>query len=78
MPLVVRGPGVSKNLTSELPVLNIDIAPTLVDIATNGNPDVTMDGVSFKKLLNVCFIYIVINHYKHYLFVPRNLKIFFL
>jgi len=52
VPLVIRGPGVSKNVTRELPVLNIDIAPTLVDIATNGNPDVTMDGLSFKQLLN--------------------------
>ncbi len=53
VPLVVRGPGVSRNASRDDVVLNIDIAPTLVDLATGGTPDSTMDGASFTPLFNV-------------------------
>lgn len=52
VPLIVRGPGVSKNVTRDEAVLNIDIAPTIIDIATSGKPDLSMDGASFAPLLN--------------------------
>lgn len=53
VPLVVRGPGVSRNVSRDDVVLNIDIAPTLVDLATGGKPDAAMDGASFTPLFNV-------------------------
>lgn len=46
----VRGPGVPVNATSALPVLNIDIAPTIVDLITGSIPD-DMDGQSFAAVL---------------------------
>jgi N-acetylglucosamine-6-sulfatase len=52
VPFVVRGPNVPPNVTNEHLVLNIDIAPTLVSIATNSTKPVdTMDGESFLPLL---------------------------
>jgi len=51
VPLIVRGPGVSKNVTRDEAVLNIDIAPTFTDIA--GAFDASMDGASMKPLFNV-------------------------
>lgn len=55
VPFIIRGPGVSPNVTRLEPVVNIDIAPTIVDIATGGTgkiPDY-MDGVSIVPLLKV-------------------------
>ena len=57
VPLIVRGPGVAKNVTRNEPMLNIDIAPTILDIAngSNGHFPQAMDGMSFLSLLQVCF-----------------------
>jgi N-acetylglucosamine-6-sulfatase len=53
VPFVVRGPNAPPNVTNEHPVLNIDIAPTLVAIATNSTKPVdTMDGESFLALFS--------------------------
>nr|CAB3250160.1 N-acetylglucosamine-6-sulfatase [Phallusia mammillata] len=55
IPLVIRGPGVSKNVTRHELVTSIDIGPTIVDISTGGtgNFPPTMDGVSLMPLFNV-------------------------
>lgn len=56
IPLVVRGPGVSKNVTRDELVVNIDIAPTIADISKGGTGSfpANMDGVTLLPLLNVC------------------------
>jgi arylsulfatase A-like enzyme len=46
----VRGPGVPRNKTESHIVLNIDVAPTFVDIATGSVPD-DMNGRSFFEYL---------------------------
>lgn len=46
----VRGPGVPANQTEHRTVLNIDVAPTIVDIATGSIPD-DMNGMSFAAYL---------------------------
>jgi len=53
VPFIVRGPGVPENTQNALPVLNIDVAPTLCDIAT-GSPHCSnfVDGTSFLPLLS--------------------------
>ena len=58
VPLIVRGPGVSKNVTRHEPVLNIDIAATISDIVNTSywgvkSQDLTMDGTSLLPLFNV-------------------------
>ncbi len=45
VPLLISGPGISKGKTSQELVANIDLAPTLLDIA-NGRSGKTMDGRS--------------------------------
>ncbi|XP_047106793.1 N-acetylglucosamine-6-sulfatase-like [Schistocerca piceifrons] len=50
IPLLVRGPGVPKGQIISDPVLNIDIAPTVIDIA-NLSSLVELDGKSFKESL---------------------------
>uniref|UniRef100_H2YLW8 Sulfatase N-terminal domain-containing protein n=1 Tax=Ciona savignyi TaxID=51511 RepID=H2YLW8_CIOSA len=55
VPLIIRGPGVSKNITRMEPVVNIDLAPTIADIVSGGKgefPD-SMDGVSLLPLFNI-------------------------
>lgn len=42
VPLVIRGPGMKKNLKNPQPVLNIDLAPTILHLA--GVEAVGMDG----------------------------------
>lgn len=61
VPLIVRGPGVPKNVTRTEPVLNIDLAPTMLDIANGslGNYPESMDGKSFAALLKVYIINIL-------------------
>jgi len=49
VPLVVRGPGVAKHATIDAAVLNIDLAPTITEIATGVSPP-HMDGESFLPL----------------------------
>ncbi|XP_077479073.1 glucosamine (N-acetyl)-6-sulfatase (Sanfilippo disease IIID), b [Stigmatopora argus] len=48
-PLLVRGPGVKPNITLKAPVLNIDLAPTILDIA--GVDAAETDGRSFLPLM---------------------------
>lgn len=50
IPLMVKGPGIEKNITLDQIVLNIDIAPTLIDLMGATPPD-EMDGTSFAPLL---------------------------
>ena len=33
VPFIIRGPGISANISSETPILMVDVAPTLLDIA---------------------------------------------
>ncbi|KAI1900930.1 hypothetical protein AGOR_G00054900 [Albula goreensis] len=47
VPLMVRGPGIKPNQTLKAPVLNIDLAPTFLDIAGLNLSMVNMDGQSF-------------------------------
>lgn len=51
VPLLVRGPGVKKNQTSKMLVANIDLGPTILDIAGYDLNKTKMDGVSFLPLL---------------------------
>ncbi|XP_076804772.1 N-acetylglucosamine-6-sulfatase-like [Clavelina lepadiformis] len=54
IPFIVRGPGVSKNVTRVEPIVNIDIAPTIADIANGGEGKfpASMDGISLLPLFN--------------------------
>uniref|UniRef100_A0A3P9AP14 N-acetylglucosamine-6-sulfatase n=1 Tax=Esox lucius TaxID=8010 RepID=A0A3P9AP14_ESOLU len=47
IPLMVRGPGIKPKQTLPAPVLNIDLAPTLLDISGLNLSVVNMDGQSF-------------------------------
>ena len=49
-PFYMSGPGIKAGSSSETMVLNVDIAPTLVDLATGSVPDV-YDGRSFVPYL---------------------------
>ncbi|KAG7499573.1 N-acetylglucosamine-6-sulfatase-like [Solea senegalensis] len=46
-PLLVRGPGIKPNQTLKASVLNIDLAPTILDISGLNLSSVNMDGQSF-------------------------------
>ncbi|XP_072310360.1 glucosamine (N-acetyl)-6-sulfatase (Sanfilippo disease IIID), b [Eucyclogobius newberryi] len=46
-PLLVRGPGIKPNITVKAPVLNIDLAPTILDISGANLSTVNVDGQSF-------------------------------
>jgi arylsulfatase A-like enzyme len=45
VPLVVRGPGIDADRKVEVPVGNVDLAPTIVD-AANADAGIEMDGIS--------------------------------
>jgi N-acetylglucosamine-6-sulfatase len=47
VPFIVRGPMFESGVTSDQIVLNIDIAPTIVEFATGEQQDLDMDGISF-------------------------------
>nr|XP_020443069.1 N-acetylglucosamine-6-sulfatase-like [Monopterus albus] len=47
IPLMVRGPGIKPNQTLQAPVLNIDLAPTILDISGVNLSSVNVDGQSF-------------------------------
>lgn len=47
VPLMVRGPGIKANQTLQAPVLNIDLALTILDICGVNLSSVNMDGQSF-------------------------------
>ena len=50
VPLIVIGPGVAAGKTVDLPTMNVDFAPTFVDLAGAAIPD-GVDGRSIKPLL---------------------------
>ena len=50
VPLIVRGPGIKKKQRTDDLVLNIDIAPTIIDLA-GGEVPKDMDGISVKGSL---------------------------
>ncbi|XP_033978883.1 glucosamine (N-acetyl)-6-sulfatase (Sanfilippo disease IIID), b [Trematomus bernacchii] len=47
VPLMVRGPGIKPNQTLQAPVLNIDLAPTILDISGVNLTTLNVDGQSF-------------------------------
>lgn len=47
VPLVIRGPRVQKNKTNDQPILNIDLAPTIIELAGLSTPK-SMDGRPIK------------------------------
>ncbi|XP_074474712.1 glucosamine (N-acetyl)-6-sulfatase (Sanfilippo disease IIID), b [Sebastes fasciatus] len=47
VPLMVRGPGIKPKQTLQAPVLNIDLAPTILDISGVNLSTVNVDGQSF-------------------------------
>ncbi|XP_068132850.1 N-acetylglucosamine-6-sulfatase [Hyperolius riggenbachi] len=51
VPLLVRGPGVKPNQTSQALVANIDLGPTILDIAGFDLNKTQMDGMSFLPIL---------------------------
>ena len=53
VPMLVRGPGVPKNLTLDEIVLNIDMAPTIVELITQSKEiSSKMDGRNFMSLFS--------------------------
>lgn len=50
VPFLIRGPGVPKQLTEQYPIAAVDIAPTILDLATVDIPE-DFDGESIKKRL---------------------------
>ena len=61
VPFLLRGPGIPANTSSEVPVLMVDVAPTLLDIAgthttrtQSFNEDIDKDDilVTFFRLLS--------------------------
>ncbi|KAG8577988.1 hypothetical protein GDO81_010349 [Engystomops pustulosus] len=51
VPLLVRGPGVNPNQTSKALVANIDLGPTILDIAGFDLNKTQMDGMSYLPIL---------------------------
>uniref|UniRef100_A0A8D0MS68 N-acetylglucosamine-6-sulfatase n=1 Tax=Sus scrofa TaxID=9823 RepID=A0A8D0MS68_PIG len=51
VPLLVRGPGVKPNQTTKMLVANIDLGPTILDIAGYNLNKTQMDGMSFLPIL---------------------------
>ncbi|XP_048242354.1 N-acetylglucosamine-6-sulfatase-like isoform X3 [Haliotis rufescens] len=51
VPLMVRGPGISKDVVISDSVLNIDLAPTFLELA-GATPPASMDGMSLLPILN--------------------------
>ncbi|ETE66000.1 N-acetylglucosamine-6-sulfatase, partial [Ophiophagus hannah] len=54
VPLLVRGPGIKPNKTNKMLVVNIDLGPTILDIAGYDLNKTQMDGMSLLPLLH-CF-----------------------
>src|SRR5260221_6086773 len=50
VPMIVRGPGVPAAMTHDAPTLNVDFAPTFLDLAMAAIPT-SVDGRSFAPLL---------------------------
>ena len=51
IPFIIRGPNVPKNKTTDVFALNVDIAPTIVDLTTGTIPS-EMDGMSLVPIIN--------------------------
>ena len=52
VPFIVRWPGViPKNVTTDVPAINVDLFPTLIELAGASAPDQPVDGVSLVSLL---------------------------
>ncbi|XP_030637219.1 N-acetylglucosamine-6-sulfatase [Chanos chanos] len=51
VPLLVRGPGIKPNQTSPLLVANVDLGPTILDIAGYDVNKTQMDGMSFLPVM---------------------------
>ncbi|XP_004632186.1 N-acetylglucosamine-6-sulfatase [Octodon degus] len=51
VPLLVRGPGIKPNQTSKMLVANIDLGPTILDIAGYNVNKTQMDGMSLLPIL---------------------------
>uniref|UniRef100_A0A8C5GWH1 N-acetylglucosamine-6-sulfatase n=1 Tax=Gouania willdenowi TaxID=441366 RepID=A0A8C5GWH1_GOUWI len=51
VPLMVRGPNIKPNQTSRLAVANIDLGPTILDIAGYNVSKTQMDGMSFLPIM---------------------------
>uniref|UniRef100_A0A8D1FUQ3 N-acetylglucosamine-6-sulfatase n=1 Tax=Sus scrofa TaxID=9823 RepID=A0A8D1FUQ3_PIG len=51
VPLLVRGPGIKPNQTTKMLVANIDLGPTILDIAGYNLNKTQMDGMSFLPIL---------------------------
>uniref|UniRef100_A0A8C5QK80 N-acetylglucosamine-6-sulfatase n=1 Tax=Leptobrachium leishanense TaxID=445787 RepID=A0A8C5QK80_9ANUR len=52
VPLLVRGPGIKPNQISKSLVANVDLAPTILDIAGYNLNKTQIDGMSFLPILN--------------------------
>ncbi|GFS00117.1 N-acetylglucosamine-6-sulfatase-like [Elysia marginata] len=52
VPLIVRGPGIKPNTTSEESVTNVDLAPTFVDLSGSKGQPHQFDGMSFARILH--------------------------
>uniref|UniRef100_A0A667Z4N5 N-acetylglucosamine-6-sulfatase n=1 Tax=Myripristis murdjan TaxID=586833 RepID=A0A667Z4N5_9TELE len=69
VPLMVRGPNIKPNQTSQMLVANVDLGPTILDIAGYNVNKTQMDGMSFLpimverisckrlRLIFVCFLF---------------------
>ena len=53
VPMVIRGPGIAANHSVSPQVLNIDLAPLILDLAGDLKPQKGMDGRSFLPLLGL-------------------------
>uniref|UniRef100_A0A3B3YEM3 N-acetylglucosamine-6-sulfatase n=1 Tax=Poecilia mexicana TaxID=48701 RepID=A0A3B3YEM3_9TELE len=51
VPLLVRGPNIKPNQTSQMPVANVDLGPTILDIAGYNVNKTQMDGMSFLPIM---------------------------
>ncbi|KPJ11569.1 N-acetylglucosamine-6-sulfatase [Papilio machaon] len=51
VPLIIKGPGIEENTTSDLPVINIDLAPTIISLA-GLQPSRIMDGRPIELIGN--------------------------
>ena len=56
---MIRGPGVARNQSTDQFALNIDLAPTIVDMAT-GHIPAQFDGRSMYPLFVPCSLYLCV------------------
>uniref|UniRef100_A0AAY4D1R2 N-acetylglucosamine-6-sulfatase n=1 Tax=Denticeps clupeoides TaxID=299321 RepID=A0AAY4D1R2_9TELE len=52
VPLLVRGPNIKPNQTSPMLIANVDLGPTILDMAGININQTKMDGISFLPLMN--------------------------